>query len=229
VSECVIASGSSRTSREGRLRRRSLESRRHQRVKISLQGRYMLEDRREFDCLTRDMSPGGIALAAPVVPAVGERVVVYLDSVGRIDGNCVRDLGQGFAMSLKATPRRREKIAEQLTWIANQQLLGLEDLRSADRIVPRRLQTMLSFGNGTNMPARIVDLSFRRGARHRLHAGHRLGGLGRSDEGACRAHSRSRDCRAVRAPCSARDVRRGDRAVRRVQQKRDPILRPNAR
>jgi hypothetical protein len=157
--ECVIASSSPRSSREGRLRRRSLESRRHQRVKISLQGRYMLEDRREFECLTLDMSPGGIALAAPAVPAVGERVVVYLDSVGRIDGNCVRDLGHGFAMSIKATPRRREKIAEQLTWIANQQLLGLEDLRNADRIVPRRLQTELSFGNGTNMPARIVDLS----------------------------------------------------------------------
>jgi hypothetical protein len=150
---------SSRISRDQRLRGHGLDSRRHQRVRVCLQGRYMLEDRREFECHTLDMSPGGIALAASVVPARGERVVVYLDCIGRIDSICVRDLGQGFVVSVKATLRRREKIAEQLTWLANQQTLGMEDLRSFGRIVPRRVQTTLSFENGTNMPARIVDLS----------------------------------------------------------------------
>lgn len=119
----------------------------------------MLEDRREFECRTLDMSPGGIALAAPVAPARGERVVVYLDCVGRIDGVCVRALGNGFALSIKATPRRREKIAEQLTWLANRQMLSLEDLRSFERIVPRRVQTTLGVENGTTMPAQILDLS----------------------------------------------------------------------
>jgi hypothetical protein len=147
------------SSNSRRLHERGPDSRRHQRVKVALQGRYMLEDRREFECHTIDMSPGGIALAAPVVPAKGERVVVYLDCIGRVDGICVRDLGDGFAMNIKATPRRREKIAEQLTWLANQQMLGLDDLRTSDRIVPRQLQTVLSFENGTTMPARIVDLS----------------------------------------------------------------------
>jgi hypothetical protein len=105
------------------------------------------------------MSPGGMAVAAPVIPAIGERVVVYLDCIGRVDGVCVRDLGQGFAMSVKATARRREKIAEQLTWLANQQVLGLDDLRSFGRIIPRNQQTMITFENGTTVPARIVDLS----------------------------------------------------------------------
>lgn len=159
MSECMMAAGGLRSSSNRRLRQRSPDSRRHQRVMVSLQGRYMLEDRHEFECLTINMSPGGIALAAPVAPAIGGRVVVYLDGIGRIDGNCVRDFGNGFAMSLKATPHRREKIAEQLTWIANQQLLGLENMRSSGRIVPVRLQTVLSFENGTKMPARIVDLS----------------------------------------------------------------------
>lgn len=154
-----MASSSSRTGHDRQSREQSLDSRRHQRLKISLPGRYMLEDRREFECHSIDMSPGGIAVAAPVVPAKGERVVVYLDCIGRIDGICVRDLGDGFAMSVKATPRRREKIAEQLTWIANRQMLGIEDLRSFDRIVPHQLQTVLCFENGTKMPARIVDLS----------------------------------------------------------------------
>ena len=142
-----------------RLREHNLDSRHHQRVKVFLQGRYMLEDRREFECSSLDISPGGIALAATVLPAKGEHVVVYLDCVGRIDGMCVRHLDHGFAMTIKATPRRREKIAEQLTWLANHQTLWLEDLRSFGRIVPRQVQTMFSFENGTKMPARIVDLS----------------------------------------------------------------------
>ena len=89
----------------------------------------------------------------------GERIIVYLDYVGRIEGTYVRELDLGFAMSIKTTPRRREKIAEQLTWLVNQQILGIEDLRNFDRIVPRRSQTTLRFENGSDMPASIIDLS----------------------------------------------------------------------
>ena len=58
---------------------RARDRRRHSRVKVTLLGRYMLADRREFPCQTIDMSPGGVLLFAPVKPGVGERVVVYLD------------------------------------------------------------------------------------------------------------------------------------------------------
>ena len=111
-----MTSSSSRLSRDRHFSERRPDFRRHERVKVSLQGRYMLEDRREFKCRTLDMSPGGIALAAPVMPAKGERVVVYLKYIGRVDGVCIRYLGGGFAISVNATPNRREKIAEQLTW-----------------------------------------------------------------------------------------------------------------
>jgi len=49
------------------------ERRRHQRVKVDLLGRYMLADRREFPCQVSNMSPGGIAIVAPVAetPATG--------------------------------------------------------------------------------------------------------------------------------------------------------------
>ena len=42
------------------------ERRRHQRVRVNLLGRYMLADRREFPCQVVNMSPGCIALIAPV-------------------------------------------------------------------------------------------------------------------------------------------------------------------
>ena len=51
----------------------SEERRRHQRVKVNLLGRYMLADRREFPCQVTNMSPGGMALIAPVSGAPSER------------------------------------------------------------------------------------------------------------------------------------------------------------
>ena len=53
------------------------ERRRFQRVKVHLLGRYMLPDRREFPCQIINMSPGGVALLAPGIGNVGDRVIAY--------------------------------------------------------------------------------------------------------------------------------------------------------
>ena len=67
------------------LEARIQERRRHQRVKVVLPGRYMLEDRREYPCRTVDISPGGVAFAGLAKGRIGERVVAYLapDRSGR--------------------------------------------------------------------------------------------------------------------------------------------------
>ena len=62
------------------------ERRRFQRVKVHLLGRYMLPDRREFPCQIINMSPGGLALLAPGIGNVGDRVIAYLDHIGRVEG-----------------------------------------------------------------------------------------------------------------------------------------------
>ena len=45
---------------------------RFQRVKVSLLGRYMLADRREFPCQVIEMSPGDAMMIAPVAGNPGE-------------------------------------------------------------------------------------------------------------------------------------------------------------
>jgi hypothetical protein len=79
------------------------ERRRHQRVRVNLQGRYMLADRSEFPCQVVNISPGGIALIAPVSGAVGDRVIAYVDHLGRLEGKIARQLQNGFAMTIAAT------------------------------------------------------------------------------------------------------------------------------
>src|ERR1700760_2805143 len=123
------------------------ERRRFQRVKVHLLGRYMLSDRREYPCQVINMSPGGLALLAPGIGNIGERVVAYLDHIGRIEGKITRLLDNGFAMTVGATPRKREKLAAQLTWLANREILNLPEDRRHDRIVPRRAMGWLKFEN----------------------------------------------------------------------------------
>jgi hypothetical protein len=135
------------------------ERRRFQRVRVNLLGRYMLADRREFPCQVLDMSPGGMALVAPVCGKAGERVVAYIDHLGRLEGNIVRVVENGFAMSISATPRKRDKLAAQLTWLANRHILGLPEDRRHGRIVPRNPRSSLVMPNGTNVTCRIIDMS----------------------------------------------------------------------
>jgi PilZ domain len=135
------------------------ERRRFQRVRVDLLGRYMLADRREFPCQVMDMSPGGMALVAPVSGKAGERVVAYIDHLGRLEGMIIRVYPNGFAMSIAATPRKRDKLAAQLTWLANRHILNLPEDRRHDRIVPRNPRTTMVTQDGTSIPCRIVDMS----------------------------------------------------------------------
>jgi PilZ domain len=135
------------------------ERRRFQRVRVNLLGRYMLADRREFPCQVIDMSPGGMAVIAPVNGRAGERVIAYIDHIGRVEGTLIRQFGNGFAMTIAATPRKRDKLAAQLTWLANRHVLGLPEDRRHGRIVPRNPVTQLVLANGTTMTCRLIDMS----------------------------------------------------------------------
>ncbi len=153
------------TGRAGSLRRRPLgleavaDKRRHHRVTVALLGRYMLADRQEYPCQTVDMSPGGVRLTCAAGGEIGERIVIYLEHVGRIEGTIARLLPDGLAVAITATPRKRDKIASQLTWLANRAALGLPEDRRHERVVPRHTLTTLRLEDGREIAARIVDVS----------------------------------------------------------------------
>ena len=135
------------------------ERRRFQRVRVNLLGRYMLADRREFPCQVTDMSPGGMAVIAPVSGQTGERIIAYVDHIGRLEGVVTRQFRNGFAMTVSATIRKRDKLAAQLTWLANRHILNLPEDRRHGRFTPRNPMARLTLPNGLNVPCRIIDLS----------------------------------------------------------------------
>lgn len=139
--------------------RGAADARRFQRVRVAVLGRYMLADRREYPCQTVDMSPGGVRLTCAVQGELGERVVLYLEHIGRIEGIIARHCADGFAVQLNATLRKRDKLASQLTWLANREMLGLPEGRSHERLVPTQTAVLLRIEGGREIPARLIDIS----------------------------------------------------------------------
>ena len=134
-----------------------VERRRFQRVRLNLSGRYMLEDGQELPCEVTNMSPGGIALKASMSGQPGERVVAYIDYVGRIEGTIARCLLDGFALSIASTKHKRDKLAAQLTWLANRDILP--EQRRHTRIAPQNPLAQLIFPNGLQVSCRVIDIS----------------------------------------------------------------------
>jgi hypothetical protein len=100
-----------------------------------------------------------MALIAPVAGKVGERVIAYVDHVGRLEGVIARPLPNGFAMTIGATPRKRDKLAAQLTWLANRHILGLPEDRRHGRVTPKNPAARLILPNGLNIACRVIDIS----------------------------------------------------------------------
>jgi hypothetical protein len=130
--------------------------RRFQRVRVKLFGRYMLDDGREHACQIINMSPGGMAISGLVSGRLGRRVVVYADHLGRIEGIAVRRLHNGLAAKILASGRKQDRLAAQLTWLANRHLL---DQQQTQWTAPRDFPTVLTLPNGLSIPCTVIEMS----------------------------------------------------------------------
>lgn len=95
-----------------------VERRQSRRLRIPLHGRLMLSDRWEFDCLVVDVSPRNVFLKTDADGRRGERIIAYIDQIGRLEGRIVRVAPFGFAMELEMPAMRRDKLSLQLRRLA---------------------------------------------------------------------------------------------------------------
>ncbi|OJF89693.1 PilZ domain-containing protein [Pararhizobium antarcticum] len=130
-----------------------------QRVSVNLTGRLMLANHDEYDCTAVDMSPGDVVFTCDARPRAGERIIAYVDHVGRLEGNVSKLADNVFVIQINATDRKREKLAAQLTWIANKHELGLPEDRRHDRLAPRKIRTEITLDDGSKYTCRLIDLS----------------------------------------------------------------------
>jgi hypothetical protein len=135
------------------------DRRRHKRVTVSMLGRFMRANKQEYPCRLLDISVGGAAIMTPVTAEIGERVVAYFDHLGGIEGLVVRAFDGGFAFKVQATQHRREKLAAQLTWLANLNELGDLEERNHARSLPPSSLSSLQLAEGIVLNCRVLDVS----------------------------------------------------------------------
>jgi hypothetical protein len=88
-----------------------------------------------------------------------ERVIVYADHLGRLEGAAVRARDDGFAMTIVASQRKRDKLAAQLTWLANRKLLGDDHTRRHERTAPVDPRSALMMPHRALIPCAVIDMS----------------------------------------------------------------------
>lgn len=135
------------------------DRRRHKRYQVALLGRFMRANKQEYPCRLADISVGGAAIMAPVEVELDERIVAYLDELGGLEGRVTRIFDGGFAIELKVSQHKREKLAAQITWLVNKDELGGAAGRRHQRLeVVNKLQTLV-LPNGSPVDCRVLDVS----------------------------------------------------------------------
>jgi len=128
-------------------------------LRISLLGRCMKSDKSEFPCKTRDISGIGVTVISSVKPNLEEKVIAYIDEVGRVEGIVTQILSEGFYLHFKHSDTRRDKIAETLNWIINRQLEGRREDRQHPRYIPKDSKSRFTAPDGETYPCEVLDMS----------------------------------------------------------------------
>ena len=135
----------------------SMEKRRHRRVELVLPARFMLPDKSEYDGTLQNISAGGLMLKADEHPPVGTTVIVYVQEIGRLEGEIVRHYEDGFAISFTFAETLRERIVEKLTCKINAAMTGIEQRATTRREVNEKAHLMLA--DGSEIECRVLDMS----------------------------------------------------------------------
>ena len=126
---------------------------------VALFGRCMLPNQLEIPCQAVEMSPEAAKLVSAHSPNVGERAIIYLDNVGRIEGNISQRFADGFALEIECTPRKRDKLAHQIRQLEHHNSFGEHNQRDYQRIEPQNTNSELKIADGRAYPIKIIDIS----------------------------------------------------------------------
>jgi hypothetical protein len=133
------------------------ERRRHRRIDFKAKARVLKQDGVEEPCIVINASAGGVLLKAVNPPSEGEKVVVYVDEVGRFEGFVIRKSNHTFAVDYRARRAKTQRTADALTEAFHKRAMSL-DRRGAPRI-RREGPAIVIFEDGASLECQILDIS----------------------------------------------------------------------
>jgi PilZ domain len=133
--------------------------RRHRRLPLRIEGRYMRADHSEHACTTTDMSVGGARVVSDAAVETGERIVVYFEHLGGLEGIVARPCAAGFAIHFRVSEHKKEKLAAQIMWLVNRDAFPDELGRTHERVGAVGRRTTLQLDEGVVIDVELLDLS----------------------------------------------------------------------
>ena len=137
-----------------------IDRRRFERAHVPVSGRLMVPSGEEFDCHVVDISQVGIALNCKAEPELDDKIIVYLNDLGRFEGIIVRKIAEGFAIETRLPPNQRLRLVERIDWLLQR---NTEDKRSARRRAPTANEltdkTHIIVKDGIEVPYNVLDIS----------------------------------------------------------------------
>lgn len=130
-------------------------------------GRYALSDRRVgedgkvavYACRLCSISTRLAVVVGPVTGREDEIVTAHFDEFGILRGRISRKLPSGFVMDLILTDAERNKLGAKIIWQKKRVHEQLPDRREHKRILPRDPRTVLTLGDGSQIPCFVIDIS----------------------------------------------------------------------
>lgn len=138
---------------------RTRERRRHARVDLVLTGRYMLSDGSEYRCEIDNISPTGLSVKGERAGQFGERVVAYIDGVGRVEGSVVRRKIGWFALEVRAPRNKLERLDDRIAWLVQNIGKDALDRRGRERIDVWSEDAVALVVGGREYEAQLIDIS----------------------------------------------------------------------
>jgi hypothetical protein len=92
---------------------------------------------------------------------LGERVVAYVEELGRIEGVIVRRAADAewFALDLRVPSHKMHKLAKRIDWLVRRQAGPVPEQRSFARFDQEQERTALQLSDGREFEAGLIDVS----------------------------------------------------------------------
>jgi hypothetical protein len=96
----------------------------------------------------------------------GERIIAYLQYLGRVEGVMVRELrnGSGFAIEIRAHVTKLERIAKSIDWLMRSEDIETAEMRREERTDGQGEQVVIRTRGGREYMAELIDISLKHAA-----------------------------------------------------------------